>query len=257
MPLWTPAALGSNLRFWLQADALTLDDDDPVASWTDSTANGLHAANATADDQPSFQTNEINGLPVVRFDGTSDDLSITSLGLSKPCTIALLIRIVEAVPSNGDRLFQAGNSLSAVVGGSGVNDFRTGTTPNFQYSTDTLDTDPHVHVISFAGTGNSTGSFDGVAATGDAGTAAPGTTMILASTGTAGFLQADYGEIMGINGAISTGERHQLEGYLAHKWGIEANLPGDHPYLTTAPQRSERTGLGYPLGGGLRQRTLG
>ncbi len=24
-------------------------------------------------------------------------------------------------------------------------------------------------------------------------------------------------------------------GYLAHKWGLEANLPSDHPYKSTAP----------------------
>lgn len=33
----------------------------------------------------------------------------------------------------------------------------------------------------------------------------------------------------------SDDERQKAEGYLAHKYGIQANLPSDHPYKTTAP----------------------
>lgn len=32
-----------------------------------------------------------------------------------------------------------------------------------------------------------------------------------------------------------TTTRQRLEGYLAHKWGLTANLPNDHPYKTVAP----------------------
>ena len=31
-------------------------------------------------------------------------------------------------------------------------------------------------------------------------------------------------------------EREKLEGYLAHKWGLAANLPVDHPYKNAAPE---------------------
>ena len=34
---------------------------------------------------------------------------------------------------------------------------------------------------------------------------------------------------------LSTGNRQKLEGYLAHKSGLTANLPADHPYKTTPP----------------------
>jgi hypothetical protein len=42
-------------------------------------------------------------------------------------------------------------------------------------------------------------------------------------------------EMLVINSAASTDTRRKLEGYLAHKWGLEANLPSDHPYKTNAP----------------------
>lgn len=43
------------------------------------------------------------------------------------------------------------------------------------------------------------------------------------------------GEFIVTNGVLSTLNRERLEGYAAHKWGVSANLPGAHPYLTTPP----------------------
>jgi hypothetical protein len=40
-------------------------------------------------------------------------------------------------------------------------------------------------------------------------------------------------EMVGYNTQISVAQRQQLEGYLAWKWGMVANLPADHPYKTT------------------------
>ena len=35
---------------------------------------------------------------------------------------------------------------------------------------------------------------------------------------------------------VDTALRQKIEGYLAHKWGLAANLPIDHPYKTFAPR---------------------
>lgn len=66
---------------WLKADALALSDGDPVATWTDSSGSANHVTQATAGKRPSFQTNEINSLPVVRFDG-GDCLADASVSIS-------------------------------------------------------------------------------------------------------------------------------------------------------------------------------
>ncbi len=42
-------------------------------------------------------------------------------------------------------------------------------------------------------------------------------------------------ELIILNTPISTSTRQQIEGYLAHKWGLTANLPAGHPYKSTAP----------------------
>lgn len=60
----TPDSL-SGLALWLKADALSLADGAAVGTWPDSSSN---ARNATvAQGTPTFETNELNGKPVVRF----------------------------------------------------------------------------------------------------------------------------------------------------------------------------------------------
>ncbi len=42
-------------------------------------------------------------------------------------------------------------------------------------------------------------------------------------------------DIIMISGDLSAADREMLEGYLAHKHGLAANLPSAHPYLSVAP----------------------
>jgi len=44
-----------------------------------------------------------------------------------------------------------------------------------------------------------------------------------------------FAEVIVSSTLLSTDNRQKLEGYLAHKWGLTANLPADHPYKTNAP----------------------
>jgi hypothetical protein len=42
-------------------------------------------------------------------------------------------------------------------------------------------------------------------------------------------------EVVVVATAVDTATRQRIEGYLAHKWGLEANLPVDHPYKDAPP----------------------
>jgi hypothetical protein len=46
---------------------------------------------------------------------------------------------------------------------------------------------------------------------------------------------SDFYEIIVYDGIMTSLQRQQIEGYLAWKWGIQANLPSGHPYKTAAP----------------------
>jgi hypothetical protein len=49
------------------------------------------------------------------------------------------------------------------------------------------------------------------------------------------FYNGKMAEIIISNYSWDTVERQQVEGYLAHKWGLQASLPNDHPYKSSAP----------------------
>jgi hypothetical protein len=44
-----------------------------------------------------------------------------------------------------------------------------------------------------------------------------------------------FHEIIFLEGEIDYKTRNRIEGYLAHKWGLTANLPANHPYKNNAP----------------------
>jgi hypothetical protein len=42
-------------------------------------------------------------------------------------------------------------------------------------------------------------------------------------------------EVIVFNTALTTSQRQQVEGYLAHKWGLTSSLPSKHPYIPLPP----------------------
>jgi hypothetical protein len=50
-----------------------------------------------------------------------------------------------------------------------------------------------------------------------------------------GPLAGSLAEFVIVSGVVSPTTRQRIEGYLAHKWGLTANLPADHPYKTVGP----------------------
>ncbi len=68
-----PVTTGLVLDF--EANAIHgLSNGDKVASWPDISGHNNNAVQANTDRQPVFETNAINGLPAIRFDGADDFL---------------------------------------------------------------------------------------------------------------------------------------------------------------------------------------
>ena len=80
----------SGLRLWLRGDGGVISGSTGAVSlWEDQSGHGNDAVQSTGTSQPSLQTNQLNRLPVLRFDGTNDYLSVARAATIEPSTITI------------------------------------------------------------------------------------------------------------------------------------------------------------------------
>ena len=90
----TPDAV-SGLAMWLKADALSLADGATVSTWTDSSGNSRNAT--LSQGMPTFETNELNGNPVVRFT-VNGESSFTFPTMTNIRTVFWVVKETAAAP---------------------------------------------------------------------------------------------------------------------------------------------------------------
>lgn len=73
----------SNLKAWYRANTISgKSDGDLVASWADDSGSGNPLYDkADSAKSPTYKTNQINSLPALSFDGTSDELRTGASGV--------------------------------------------------------------------------------------------------------------------------------------------------------------------------------
>lgn len=235
--LWTPAALGSAVRAWFRADSLAVANGAAIAQWDDSSANLVHATQATGASQPIMRTNRLNALPGVEFDGTDDYLITALTGSSQDETILAVIdldtapaggRVILGPTASGGRTFRVNSSrqlewLKSFVASIDVSAALV-----------TIDTDTIVGGTLGATTGdeNINGTIETF--THAQTLTASLTTRIGIEVDGSGSWDGDIHEIV-VCSTLSAGNRQLVEGYLAWKWGLTAGLPGGHPYKSSQP----------------------
>ena len=64
------------------------------------------------------------------------------------------------------------------------------------------------------------------------------------------YWKGDLAELLIYNEELPTSILRKVEGYLAHKWGIESSLTGSHPYRNSAPSRSKSASITKIFWGG-------
>ena len=233
---WAPSDVTSGtLKAWFKADAgISVANGAAIPQWDDQSGNGRHATQATAADRPIYRTNRLNGLPGVEF--VSSDSLVTALTASETDETVMAVVDMDSAatnptllgPSNtGGRALRvsAARTLDWSKFGVAVIDASAGLVP--------LDADTIVG-------GTLTGSTASESINGTVEAAAHAQTFTAALTSQIGaanasnFWDGDIHEIV-VCTALSGADRERLEGYLAHKWGLTANLPASHPYKTEAP----------------------
>ena len=242
--LWRPSAIPrSQLALWLDAEdssSITLNGST-VSQWNDKSGNGRNVAQATAANQPTYNTTTFNGKPALVFDGSNDFISRSGVVLNDSDIILFLaIRYrnattaLQSVVSTDDTGSSPRIYLQADAGtlkGYGGNYISAGT-----YTANTME----VTSISRLASGDiiqvyRNGTLSGSGAGGIA-TANNGLKFGLLGTGAFGaHASVDIAESIAVNAVLSTGTRQRLEGYLAWKWGLQENLPSTHPYKNLPP----------------------
>jgi hypothetical protein len=79
----------AGLQGWWKADTIGLADGANVTTWEDSHTSNRDLTGATGQ---THETNELNGLPVVRFDGVDDMMATSTFTWNQPVTLFVLCK---------------------------------------------------------------------------------------------------------------------------------------------------------------------
>ena len=245
MALWTPSNLDSGtLTAWYKADSLSLNDGDGVSSWDDSSGNGNDVSQAVGTRQPTFETNELNSLPVVRYDNNNDLLSDGDIADLDVGTGDIWFGCVfkSTDDSTAQFLFEKGpTSFALMTTAAGELQARLGGTTNIpKQSSGNWSRTAFVIATASRVSSSCNGFVNGsdMTTTGTTNTSSISNSNVFdigATAVTGSPLNGDIAEILVGGATLSTEDRQKIEGYLAHRYGLEGNLPSDHPYKSAAP----------------------
>ena len=232
----------SGMRLRLDANAITgLNDGDPVSTWNDTSGNGFNAAQSTAGQKPTYKINQMNGKPVVRFDGSNDVLT-NSANATGAQTWFLVYRQAN---TSGIQTIASLYDPSGATSYDEVALLTFGGYQNISLRMDylsfgnsvginpALDTSGHILAFNYNGAGNSTPSNYGITYDQTAQTTLVSSTFAR-NTGEGGtigarpasnFLNGDLAEMIVYNGVLSASDYSGIQGYLYDKWFVTAVIP--------------------------------
>ena len=259
----------SGCRLWLDAadqTSITLSGSS-VTQWSDKSGTGNNATASTG--TVTTNSTRINGLNTIRFN-TSSFLNISSFVMTSNFSVFAVLRGVSAQGSGNAGYFFLGNGAQPsffvytlqpqyvnISGPYSAWVASTGETNWYMPSSDFFLDKP-----GFIYTDNNSSFVNGSQLTFNPNRAAVPNTITAGtySIQVGGRVQADslafdFAECIFYNRTITTTERQQVEGYLAHKWGLNLTygtntpltIPGCHLWLDA----SDTTTISPSAGGTL------
>ena len=219
---------------WLDAaDASTITETGgKVSQWDDKSGNNNHLTQGTDASQPTTGTRTQNGLNVLDFTG---DYLTKVFALNQPYTIFAVVK--TDAPSSSLYFFGNTNSSFPYFGTwnggtwqcyNGGGSLDSSTAPDTSY-----------HLLDAISNGASGELFlDGTSEDAVGGGSLDLAGFTIGGRNSVSSWNGTIAEIIVIDSDPTDAERQIIEGYLAHKWGLTANLPQGHPYKETVPGKT-------------------
>ena len=247
--LWRPTEISTAL--WLDAEdtsTITLNGST-VSQWADKSGNGRNATQATGVNQPTYNATGLNSKPTLTADTTKflvanatgfsggPDLWVIAVATMNSATLSYGRLVAFSAPPLDDH--NAAPTTVAILRDAITNNVAAYRN-NFQLSKAAVSLSTPSILESIYDSVNHTMYVNGTAGTPVASigtfTATPRIALFnyLAAPTLAGW-SGNCSEVIIGDSALSTDNRQKLEGYLAWKWGLQADLPVGHPYKNTPP----------------------
>jgi hypothetical protein len=224
------------------ADSTSLTGTSPVTQWRDKSGNARNTTSYAG--TPALTTNAINGVQAINFNGSSSFIgSIPGSGSSY--TIFFVGSFNNSTGTYGGLLCFGRSGTPDHVSGitntklTDTSMYSTIDSTNSAFTSNTLST-PFVYSLVIDGT-NLNSFVNGNQQTPTNIAKSPSfnfTNYVVgdrAGSTSSIFLNGFVGEIIVFINSIATLQRQQIEGYLAWKWGLQGNLPSNHPYKSATP----------------------
>jgi len=107
---FSPRAVADLQGWWEAVDLAELASGETVATWRDLSGHNRDATQDLTGKRPTFQTDQVTGLPSVRFDGLDDSL-VGSSGLSAGSSVTMFVVANSQGSSPRGRVFSLGTSV--------------------------------------------------------------------------------------------------------------------------------------------------
>jgi len=246
---FTPADITTAL--WLDAaDASTITESGGVVSqWDDKSGNARNFS-ATSTARPAYTLAGQNGKNVLTFDGIDDFMSLGSsyiYGTTHSLFIVAKYTAASSITAStpGAGIFRGSVNDSALYVGPWSGAFSNERLGYYVGSSGFAKTDADIDttlplLLGFANQNNYATAVRRLNGGNDFATTNGITTpseihYIGSFSPSSNFWTGTICEFIITPSYLTLAVLEKVEGYLAHKWGLTANLPADHPYKTAVP----------------------
>ena len=219
-----------NLVAWLDAAAsLTITQSGgTVSQWDDKSGNDHNAVQGDTGLQPAYIEDAANGLPILRFDGSDDVMSLGSVIISGTAARTLFV-VGQADVTADDALISLTTTVTGGKRWDITSEVSIRVTGGNRFWTVGMTGAYHVLTIQNLASANvnvTLGRRDGTVMTElsvnsrNINTGTGGTTRLGERAAQDGYYDGDIGEVIFYDRALSGSEIDSVESYLGVKWGI-------------------------------------